>query len=1515
MSLGDERTFGDRLDDQVTVIGDIEVVDLASRYKTQGTLGRGGMGEVLLALDTRLDRKVAIKRILGEAARSKTAVSRFLTEAKAIAALNHPNVVQIYDYGWAKDGPFLIMEYVDGSSLLDRCRDGALPLDAAVDLACQLCDGLAKAHDLGIVHRDIKPANVLLTKDGLPKLTDFGLAKAEASDHGQTMTGAVLGTPDFMPPEQRRDAAEVDHRSDLWSLAATVYQMATGRSPKIIRFNDVPAALQDVLAKALEEDKDARYQSAREFRDALKTSVRAAAAVIDERGEGVCPSCGVKNDSRRRYCGGCGLSLEADCLSCTKPMPIWEDICGECGVKQTPLLQDKSAAMAARQAEAEGLLGDCDFERAIGIATQLRDEAHPKLKHLSGWASSFLDQIEKSRAEQTQQAVEAMAQAGKHEAAYDYLSAAAALESIPHTMRSALLPGMHEPAARMLERVIATQAEARRLETLIKDRVAAKQLDELLPEVEKLLGLRPDRVDVRKISGQLVERAHRQAIARNEAIATAKAALARHDYEAACAAFSGVVAAAVTPEVISLRERAEGLVRQVRSLKRTVKDSLAAKQFDGLLETVEQYLLIKPDDLEIGRLQRSLIEREEKLTAEIANRLEQAGRLEQACRFDEAAKLLEALPEPRRSGTVIATVERTYRLSVLRAAAMESLAQAGGGTYGAAIEASGDYRNAIAEARITDQEFSTLLARAESEHAEELRWRRMTSLAVKTAVAIAAGIAVMLGGIWIRSSARHASLASAIKRGRWDEALAIAPRNPEALIGLAKSKLASQPPDVDEAFIVLERAEQINRTNPELKAARAAAHATRAVDHAAHGRLSEAGADLKTAADMGADDVLVQASRSALASAWRAQSVKDAQADRLEDAGKSLTQARRYSNDDLQLKAAADALARAWVLRAEKTASTNDIAALKRACGAAEQAGAEKQQLAPMWLAVARRCVKSLDGDGLSLACTEAKRFGLPSREIAELWIKYGTGVIDAAKDSEPSQARAAELHAAASAANAALAEGASEQDVAALIARCNVLKAISAQSEGDTKAAVSCLVEAALRDTTLVRETINEPANASLQEAVLAEYRNRFDAAVSEKKWETVIQLGATAESLDPESSGWAGKAIAALPPSAFASLPPAALASLPPKVLASLSAATLTALPPIVLPSLPPVRNSIGIKLKLLPAGSFVMGHKGVPGRRPEETPHEVTLTKPFFIGVYEVTNAQWARVMEDGSDMRDFDDLPVAGVSWVSAVEFCRKLSEFPEERQAGRIYRLPTEAEWEYACRAGKPTEMAFGNGVQLEMVGWFRLNSEGKPHAVGTRMPNLWGLYDMHGNVWEWCSDRYDEYGESKRLDPQGPAEGGQRIIRGGSWGNDLYTASDRNWTEPMRGDKSTGFRIGLSLPGVKPEGRIQAESEAPNIAGNWSSNDSEFTIIQKGEVISWKSQDSQHTYASRCEWDGKDFVGTCERIIKGNGCRVQLGLVLTLKSPTEVFCEDTAMGTACGLTRNQQHTSTWRKLE
>ncbi|MBT4844905.1 MAG: serine/threonine protein kinase [Planctomycetaceae bacterium] len=268
-SLGDQSTFGDaNMDDELFDDG-MEVVDLSTRYTEEDVLGKGGFGEVILATDTRLGRQVAIKRILGKAARSKTAVARFLTEAKSMAELSHPNIVQIYDYGRATDGPFLIMECIQGGSLLEKCKAGPIELDEAVNIFGQLCDGLAKAHAAGIIHRDIKPANVLMTEDGVPKLTDFGLAKDDTADTGMTMEGAVLGTLDFMPPEQRQAAELTDHRSDLWSLAATFYQMLTGEPPRVIDLDSVPPSIRPMLAKALKSKKEDRFQSAHEMREEL----------------------------------------------------------------------------------------------------------------------------------------------------------------------------------------------------------------------------------------------------------------------------------------------------------------------------------------------------------------------------------------------------------------------------------------------------------------------------------------------------------------------------------------------------------------------------------------------------------------------------------------------------------------------------------------------------------------------------------------------------------------------------------------------------------------------------------------------------------------------------------------------------------------------------------------------------------------------------------------------------------------------------------------------------------------------------------------------------------------------------------------------------------------------------------------------------------------------------------------------------------------------------------------------
>ena len=237
--------------------------------------------------------------------------------------------------------------------------------------------------------------------------------------------------------------------------------------------------------------------------------------------------------------------------------------------------------------------------------------------------------------------------------------------------------------------------------------------------------------------------------------------------------------------------------------------------------------------------------------------------------------------------------------------------------------------------------------------------------------------------------------------------------------------------------------------------------------------------------------------------------------------------------------------------------------------------------------------------------------------------------------------------------------------------------------------------------------------------------------------------------------------------------------------------------------------ITNSIGMKLLLIPKGTFMMGSpESEEERRKDETQHEVTISKDYYLGVYEVTQTQYQKVM--GKNPSHFQgaivgnenaDLPVENVSWDEAVEFCKKLSDLPEEKKAGRVYRLPTEAEWEYACRAGSKTAYSFDDEEDLlPEYGWFNRNSSRRTHTVGLLEQNAWGLYDMHGNVWEWCSDWYGEYPKGAVSNPTGPKGGSDRVLRGGSWGS---VAADcrsvnRDGGDPSDRNRLLGFRLALS---------------------------------------------------------------------------------------------------------------------
>jgi formylglycine-generating enzyme required for sulfatase activity len=241
--------------------------------------------------------------------------------------------------------------------------------------------------------------------------------------------------------------------------------------------------------------------------------------------------------------------------------------------------------------------------------------------------------------------------------------------------------------------------------------------------------------------------------------------------------------------------------------------------------------------------------------------------------------------------------------------------------------------------------------------------------------------------------------------------------------------------------------------------------------------------------------------------------------------------------------------------------------------------------------------------------------------------------------------------------------------------------------------------------------------------------------------------------------------------------------------------------------------LENSIGIKLVRIPAGEFEMGHDddGMATRHAKPA-HRVRITKPFYLGMHEVTNAHWKQVTnaEPAGTWKDADR-PVAQMDWGQAAGFCTRLSALPAERKAGRVYRLPTEAEWEYACRAGTTTHYAFGDDwQQLPDYGWFVDNSRGQTQPVGTRKANPWGLHDMHGNVWEWCSDWYGPYGKDAVTDPQGAAAGTERVIRGGSFQHSggycrsaARVAEAYGWP-PYRPQDSWGFRVAMTEPDPPP---------------------------------------------------------------------------------------------------------------
>jgi serine/threonine protein kinase/Tfp pilus assembly protein PilF len=282
--------------------GGASVGELIGHYRIESLIGIGGMGEVYLARDERLGRKAALKLLPDSLTTNETQLSRFKNEARTASALNHPNILTVYEIGTEGNVQFIATEFIEGVTLRAALTSGRMSAHTALEIAVQVASALAAAHDAGVVHRDIKPENIMIRPDGYVKVLDFGIAKLSeqtpASDHHrgetssllQTRPGLVLGTARYMSPEQAR-GQKVDARSDIWSLSVVFYEMVTGTPPfrgetpsdciaAILTAEpaavssispDVPAKLESILQKALRKNTDERYQTIKEMLGELRS--------------------------------------------------------------------------------------------------------------------------------------------------------------------------------------------------------------------------------------------------------------------------------------------------------------------------------------------------------------------------------------------------------------------------------------------------------------------------------------------------------------------------------------------------------------------------------------------------------------------------------------------------------------------------------------------------------------------------------------------------------------------------------------------------------------------------------------------------------------------------------------------------------------------------------------------------------------------------------------------------------------------------------------------------------------------------------------------------------------------------------------------------------------------------------------------------------------------------------------------------------------------------------------------